>query len=51
MPKCVIASLAVALVRFPDGEMHENEDHANVNKFKYLRSLLEEPPKSVVKGI
>ena len=35
----------------PVSAVHENEDLANVDKFKYLRSLLEEPAKSVVAGI
>ena len=31
--------------------VHENNNLANANKFKYLRSLLEEPARSVVAGL
>ena len=31
--------------------IHENEDLANVDKFKYLRSFLQEPAKSVIAGM
>ena len=57
LPKLELTKLRGKIHRwqeFWDGfcsAVHENEDLANVHKFKYLRSLLEELAKSVVAGI